>query len=166
MESYGQRSKLCFSRERHAKGSPLVRLQPGPRRPSRRASPSIRGDPTYRKSKKKPQVFLGFSSLAQGPAGPGPGLAPEPALGPHDGQRDPKGWPKGARGHPKGSQRVAQDSQRDTKGRPKGAQGHPKGSQREPKVGHRCPQTAKRSAHPTARPPLSGSLCELLFCFP
>ncbi len=122
------------------------------------------GDPTNRKTCKNRKVFLGFSSLAQGPARPSPGMAPEPALGPHDGQRDPKGLapepalgqvgphdgqrdpkgrPKGARGHPKGSQRVAQDSQRDPKGRLKGAQGHRKGSKRKPKVGHRCPQTAK-----------------------
>ena len=77
-------------------------------------------------------VFLGFPHWPKGRP-----------LGLHNGQRDPKGRPKGARGHPKGSQRVAQDSQRDPKGRPKGAQGYPKGSQREPKVGHRCPQTAK-----------------------
>ncbi len=64
-------------------------------------------------------VFLGFSSLAQGPAGPGPGLAPEPALGPHDGQRDPKGRPKGARGHPF-SKRLLQKRRHFSEKRPAG----------------------------------------------
>ena len=105
-----------FSRERHAKGSRLVRLQPGPSCPSRWPAAV---HPRNRKTKKKHQVFLGFSSLAQGPAGPGPGLAPEPALGPHDGQSDPKGRPKGARGHPF-SKRLLQKRRHFSEKRPAG----------------------------------------------
>ena len=136
----------CFSRERRAKGSRLVGLQPGPSCPSQWPAAgqprSIRAIEKqvktwgflsffvwltntlgflsfFLKSKDKPEVFLGFSSLSQGLAGPGPGLAPEPALGPHDGQSDPKGRPKGARGHPF-SKRLLQKRRHFSEKRPAG----------------------------------------------
>ena len=53
-----------------------------------------------------------------------------------NGQRDPKGRPKGVQGHSKGNQRGPKDAQREpkrVKRSPKSAQGPPKALQRHPK---------------------------------
>ena len=92
-----ERPPLFFPRA-IVKGSCLVRLQPGPRRQGRQESDE---DPTNRfvvKNKQKPAVFLGFSSLAQGPAP----WAPQWPKGP---QRTAKGSPRAPQREPKGGPR-------------------------------------------------------------
>ena len=61
-----------------------------------------------------------------------------------DGQRDPKGRPKGAQVHPKEHQRSLKDGQREPRA-PKGAKMSPKLAQGAPKALQRDAKEAKRS---------------------
>ena len=60
---------------------------------------------------------------------------------PKDGQREPEGTPKGAKGWPKIAKGIPKDGQREPKGTPKGAKGSPKsatGAPRRPKGPGAC----------------------------
>ncbi len=99
-------------------------------------SAEIRGgsaeDPTYRitnKNKWFSSVFLHLTpqpkTTEEGSEGPAPWAPQWPKGPPKDGQREPEGTPKGAKGWPKIAKGIPKDGQREPKGTRKGAKGSP-----------------------------------------
>ncbi len=73
---------------------------------------------------------------------------------PKDGQREPEGTPKGAKGWPKIAKGIPKDGQREPKGTPKGAQSRPQ----VPPDGQRDPARVEVGSEVgSERPSLSGS---------